>query len=43
MSAMQKVMAKESLLGISLFVTEWVVTALVPALIYKKALCSISS
>jgi hypothetical protein len=35
-------MARESPLGIFLFVSEWVVTALLPALFLKKALCSIS-
>jgi hypothetical protein len=39
---MQKVMAKESPLGINLFVSERAVTALLPALYKKKALCSIS-
>jgi hypothetical protein len=35
-------MARESPLGIFLFVSEWVVTALLPALFLKKALYSIS-
>jgi len=35
-------MAKESLSGILLFVSEWVVNALLPALFLAGALCSVS-
>jgi hypothetical protein len=34
----KRVMAKDSPLGIFLFVSEWVVTVLLPALFFKKSL-----
>jgi hypothetical protein len=37
-----KIKAKESPLGIFLFVSEWVATALLPDLFINRAFCSIS-
>jgi hypothetical protein len=41
-SAIQKLMAEESLPGIFLFISEWVVNALLSALFLAEALFSIS-
>jgi len=42
MCGMQRVMARESHLGTFLFVSGWAVTALLPGLFSKQALCYIS-
>jgi hypothetical protein len=42
MSAIQRLMVKESPPGIFLFIYEWVAAALLPALFLTEAFCSIA-